>query len=526
MLSSARNAGGRNYYTDEAKPNMPIEYQNIDWPPAGWQTVQSWYALWDAWYSGDVARLATVYSTLLANPYSAALSMYARKAHKERMTTLHVPVAGDLSRTSATFLFSERPNVIVEGAGEITEAGQPKNPDADAVHERLQSIIEASYLWSKMTEAAEAASPMGGVWLKVDWDEALADFPILSIVQTDNAIPEYRHGFLVAATFWRALEDNGSTVLRLLERHEPGVIYYALYKGTTDKLGRQVDLSAHPATATLAPVQEGIDGELLCRYVPNMRPNRLTRRVQEGMSADCHYIGQSDYSGCETLFESMDEVYTKWMRDIRICGGRIMVPAEWLKVGAGGKREFDVDQEVFIALDTMPSLEGHSGITTAQFEIRSEQFASTANNLYRQIVTNAGYSPQTFGLDIQGQAESGTALSIREAKSFKTSAAKADFWKPILQDIFYLMERVDVEKLGGRYMPLPVTVEMQDGIKSGVQDIAPSLELLSRAGAASTYILVKSWHPDWSEDAVQAEVKRIQDEKGLGAFDPMQIGLD
>lgn len=203
-----------------------------------------------------------------------------------------------------------------------------------------------------------------------------------------------------------------------------------------------------------------------------------------------------------------------------------MVPAEWLKVGAGGKREFDVDQEVFIALDTMPSLEGHSGITTAQFEIRSEQFAATANNLYRQIVTNAGYSPQTFGLDIQGQAESGTALTIREAKSFKTSATKANFWKPILQDIFYLMERVDVEKLGGRYMPLPVTVEMQDGIKSGVQDIAPSLELLSRAGAASTYILVKSWHPDWSEDAVQAEVKRIQDEKGLGAFDPMQIGLD
>ncbi|NKR53031.1 hypothetical protein GS481_02445 [Rhodococcus hoagii] len=67
----------------------------------------------------------------------------------------------------------------------------------------------------------------------------IADNAWIDFVDADRAIPEFRWGRLVAVTFWSELTGgDGQEVWRHLERHEPGYIVHAVYKGTATSLGR------------------------------------------------------------------------------------------------------------------------------------------------------------------------------------------------------------------------------------------------------------------------------------------------
>jgi A118 family predicted phage portal protein len=425
-------------------------------------------------------------------------------------------------------LFSEHPKIRVPDAGELTDGQKPVNTDADAAQERLDEIIGGGGVYRRLLEAAELASALNGVYLKVDWNKDKADHPILSVVRGDNAIPEFWYGVLTAVTFWRDLDPEvivdmadkkrgGGEVFRLVERHEKGVIYTGLYRGNVNQLGYQIDLSARPETADIPPVvMTGLDG-LACRYVPNMLPNRAYDPMYDPPEAI--YLGSSDYSGAETMMESLDEVFSSLMRDIQIGQGRIIVPDSFLEpVTVDGKlnMRFDMDRKAYSPLSSPGSAGAglKDQLTVSQFAIRTEEHIRAATALVHQIVTNAGYSPQTFGLQVEGRAESGTALNVRERKSFLTTAKKAEYWKPVIEDICEIMLIIDREHLNGTVTPMRPVCEMQDSVRSDLSQVAPSVQALAMAEAASTETLVRMVHPDWENLQVAAEVQRIHDERG------------
>ena len=141
-----------------------------------------------------------------------------------------------------------------------------------------------------------------------------------------------------------------------------------------------------------------------------------------------------------------------------------------------------------------------------------------------RIVTSAGYSPQTFGLQVQGAAESGTALRVRETRTYQTTAAKAQYWRDALADLFEMLLQVDRLHLGGTVTPERPNVEMQDGIVQSAQELAQTVALMQQAQAASTDTRVRMMHPDWGEEQVSAEVQRINDEQGLTLPNPYELG--
>jgi len=472
------------------------------WPPAAHKTAYTDYALRAAWYGGDMEALANLYAAHLSNPFDRRSAFWAEQSRGERRTLLHIPMAGDIAAVSANLLFGEHPVITCEDA---------------AAQDRLDAIIEDSQAVNTLVEAADAASGMGGVFLKVNWDAELAPYPILSIAQADAALPEFRHGILTACTFWRVLQDDGQTVWRVLERHEDGSIETALYRGSPDSIGGRVALTERAETADIAPfVRTGIDG-LLCRYVPNMRPNRRRRGSD---------LGRADTDGCESLMDSLDEVYTSWLRDIRLGRGRVIVPEEFLQFDATtGTPFFDSNREAFVALSApIGSGEAAQQISVQQFAVRAAEHLATAQELVTRIVTAAGYSPQTFGLNIQGTAESGTALRMRESRSYQTTAAKAQYWRDPLADLFEILLQVDRLHLGGTVTPERPNVSMQDGVVQGAQELAQTVVLLQQAQAASVDTRVRMVHPDWSEEQVAAEVQRINDEQGLTLPNPYELG--
>jgi hypothetical protein len=490
---------------------MPLPQNDTIWPPNDWLRINDTYAEHAAWYASDLDKLAVIYSSRVYSPYADNFAISSDIGEEVRQL-VHVPAASDLSSTSAALLFSEHPKF------KIAEAHAKNAPsDAIAAQSALESMIDIG-VYQKFSEAADSAAGIGGIILKVNWDDSLSEYPILDIAQADNAIMEFKFGMLSACTLWNELENDGSTVLRRIERHEPGSIETGLYRGSINSLGTQISLDNHPSTKGMPDhVITGLKG-LACVYIPNMRPYRKHRDLS---------IGQSDYAGCETLMYSLDTVFTSLMRDIVNGLGRIAAPAEYFEYDETDKSmKFNLFKQAYLKLNAMEGSESSTkdNITLTQFDIRSQQHIDTSLALLRQIYVTPGYSPQTFGMDIQGSAESGTALTIRERKSLITAAKKGDYWRPALEYMGYAMQVIYQQKLKGKITPYPVQVEMQDSVQTDINQVAQSVELISRAAAASKMTLIQMLHPDWSAEQVQSEVDRIMDEQGLNVPDPATLG--
>lgn len=490
---------------------MPLPAQNEEWPPRTWREVFQKYAEWAAWYSGDPNRLATVHSGMVYTPTPRG-RFWAKELKEERETMLHVPIAGDIASVSADLLFSEPPVFTIPGA----TAKKASRDEIDA-QERLDEIVNKNDTFSVLLELGETAAAMSGAFVKVNWDRALYDFPILSVVQADAAIPVFQWGHLREVTFYQVIREeqrHGETyIFRHVEHHEPGSIQNRLYVGTRHTIGREIALEQDPHTELLEPdIATGID-DLLVRYVPNKRPNRLWRGSP---------LGQGDYGGVEGLMDALDETYTSWLRDIRLARARIIVPEVFLefdKDHGEGRHFFDIDKSVFAGLNMGPPGEEQK-ITLSQFDVRAREHRETSLELLDRIISSAGYSPQSFGLKIEGRAESGTALRARERKSLKTRQKKQVYMERALADILELVLRVDVELLGHRGVVFRPEVEFADSLPDDPTEAAESVRTLFMAESASVDTRVRLLHPDWDEDRVDEEVRRIQEEQGIMIASP------
>jgi A118 family predicted phage portal protein len=546
--------------------------------------IYSMMSMHSAWYTGDPTIIHQTYKHMIGQVGGATRASFWSKEINDGIVKLHVPVASDIAASSADMLFSEMPEVSIpeaeeelreakeamkaalkeqeaanapvppvpgeedttEAAGEDTEEaeaptdGPPAPPTAPAApmpapaepveeikliepngpgtkaQKRLEEIMEEAEIANRLLEAAESCSAIGGVYLVPTWDAEIADHPILAINQADNAIPEFKWGYLTAVSFYKVVFEDSEITYRLLERHEAGFIKNGLFKGSKNELGKQVPLSERPETEGL---QEEIPTgweKLMVKYVPNMKPNRRFR-------GSAH--GQSDFAGAEPLLDALDEVYSSWMRDIRLGRARIIVPEDFLdfEEDSEGKKSpyFDVDKAVYTAMSMDPLTSKDAGLTTVQFAIRVDEHRDTAYELLERIVTHAGYSPQTFGLKVEGQSESGTALNLRERKTYVTRGKKWKYWKNALEEVMEMMLHIDNHILKNGTPVLRPTCNLADSMNADINSLATALQALNNAQALSIDTKVRLLNPDWSEEQVIAEVDAIKEEFGIGqATDP------
>jgi len=472
---------------------------NALWPPHG--AMPADIHTWRAWYSGSPARLASD-----ASPPSAGRSRFPFFWRRERERSLkapkqappvHVPLAAEIAQTSADLLFGEMPDLVV----------------SDPAQQRLDELAAETGLANVLLEAAEVCAAIGGVFLRVSWDTEVSDAPFLTTVAADHAAPEFRYGRLRAVTFWRELDAKGKGVWRHLERYEPGVILHGLYVGDKTHVGTRCGLEEHEATAALEPVvslPEGVP-PLLVWYVPNIRP------LTDSLGSP---YGRADVAGAEDLLDALDEAYSSWARDVRLAKTRILVPhdaLETIRPERGSGRYFNADAEVFTELDGMSP--GEMSIVVHQPAIRAEEHEQTVLRLMESAVSRAGYSPQTFGLRIEGRADSGTALRLREGKTLQTIERKRRYWAPAVKDACAALLAVDRAVLGH-----PTVVETPvlawPEARETPQEQAQTLTLLRTAEAVSIETAVRRAQPDLDDEKLAAEVERIREDSGRAVSEP------
>lgn len=521
---------------------MPLPSPNQPWPPKPLADLLPVMATWAAWYAGDPDVLTAIYGG--SNPGTDLSGFYASEhggfkgavtrtirrwfwgepaRGPERRTKLHVPIASDLCQASADLLFADPPTLTVDGGNTKTA-------------ERLEDLA-GDGLYTQLAESAEIAAALGGVYLRVTWDESVEpDAPFLTSVHADAAWPEFRYGRLVGVTFWRIVARDDKRVWRHVERHEldydrVGVVLHGLYEGTQDNLGMAIPLTEIPATAGFAAyVDENsaistLTPDLAVAYVPNQRPHRKWRSHPLGSS-----LGRSDLDGVEGLMDALDETYTSWMRDLRLGKGRVFLAQSMLRdEGPGRGQSWDAEQEVYAPLNMLPSAAG-SGMPmlAQQFAIRVDEHRATSQDIIEQILRTTGYSAQTFGED-EGSRGAATATEVesREHRSLLTRDRKIRLWRSPTEEIISKLLAVDGAVFGG---PAPADVEVDvtfgDGVAESLGELAATVNLLNQAGAASTKTKVALVHPDWDDEQISAEVELIDSQSAVpdpGLFRP---GID
>lgn len=430
---------------------------------------------------------------------------------------IHVPVAADIAATSSDLLFSEEPRfTCFDESTEDNESAQQK---------RLDQLVEKNGIHSKLNEAAEDAACTGDVYLKLNWWKDEMDFPVLTVVHGDSAWPEFMLGQLRCIHFFSVLQADPKTgtVIRVYERYRKGEILMSVFAGTQYTLGRKLpetELNNLGFQETIRPPVE----DMLAVHVPNIKPNRMTRDGN---------MGRSDFDGERDMMDELDEVYSSWMRDIRLAKARTIVPAEYLRRKPADMfkegeytYEFDEDVETLVALDIDSDKSSGNPITLSQFAIRAEEHAKTCAELISRIVTSAGYAPQTFGLNIEGMAQSGTALHIRENKSYKTSGKKQGYWTKALREIMTAMVHLDAALYpnAGSDKNDEVKVHFTDPTATDISAMSSAVKMLHDAAAVSTETKVAMLHPDWTKKQIDEEIQRIKEEQGM-TMPPPDAGL-
>lgn len=483
------------------------------WPPRDLKPVMLQAAVHDAWWEGDANRLAAVYDGTVDGQKRnvagrvAAFFWGKKQPAREARTRIHVPVASDISEAASRLLFGEAP----------TWSAQDQR-----TQDRLDLIIGSEHANGMLLGAAEMQSALGGVYLRALIDKTAFDHATFTSHDVDQAVPEWRHGKLIAATFWTVTRHDGQHVYRHLERHEPGVILHGLYRGTKTNLGVRVQLIDDPVTEHLA-LEVGTDGqiptgidELTAVYVPNKTPNRRFRTT-----AGLADHGRSDFYAAEGLFDAIDETYSSWMRDVRVGKGRIIVPQMYLEgAGPGAGVDFDEDREIFQGLEMIGGSTEGNPFTVAQFKIRVEEHRATIQELTRSALRAAGLSPATFGDDAVPVNTTATEIKARKETSEGTRSIKLGHWRPRLTEFARALLDLDRVHFGGAAPAGEIDVLFAREAQAEPESLARTAQMLSAAGAASTETLVRTVNPGWDDELVGAEVDKIQTEQGRDVSDP------
>ena len=521
--------------------------EKLAWPPAVWSPIARSQNLWSAWYSGSADQLSYAYqglggNTLTASAFFGTSGEYPAMGQHfrgpaplatatldryfwgqitppaERRAKLHVPLAGDIASMSSDLLYSKRPRVEVDD--KLTQAW-------------LEDVLDDE-MHSTWLESAEIGAALGGRFMRIVWDQNIADQPWVDIVHPDAAVPTFQHGQLTSVIFWRVLEDSGDQVVRHLEQHDliGDVIQHGVYVGDQITLGQPDALSNYPQ---LAPVTAAVDpsgnivlpdlpkGADSVTYIPNMRPNRLWRWVPGAAP-----IGRSDFQGVEPLMDALDETYSSWMRDVRLAKSRLMVPTSYLESRGPGKPAIaDIDREVFVPLQMLAGTADKATIEANQFKIRFQEHASTAADLVQAAVQGAGYSPQTFGESAtSGGALTATEIEDRQRRTLLTRAKKTHYEKPGMASVLFGLMAIHASQFGARGLtPQIPNVVFPDAVLPSPQELAQTALTLSSAKAASLQTLVAMVHPDWDQEQVDREVLAIKDEEGFDVLSRARVAL-
>lgn len=516
---------------------MPIPANDSTWPPAPWDKAQKAWREHEVLWIGDAEQIAAFYGgskTVATHEHNGqpreggvvgwlSSRFWGQPVPEgEIRTREHVGWAGDLTSLSADLLFAEPPRILFD---EELKVG-------DAAQKRLDLIANGDEAHATMHEGAELTALHGASALTVRWDVDVADHAWVAPSGADLTIPEFRNGRLVALTLFTEYPDGG-TVWRHLERHERGRILHLLFKGDRQNIGKQRNLRDYPATEYLADIAKEVDAKAgpggANYFATNTKkltaawwlnaPAKAWRR-----DGDLAEAGRSDLTpAIRGLGDSLDEIYSSWLKDIRLSAARLLIPSSYLESDDEGGFAFDRGQELIRKINAPNLASGNlsESIEKVQFEIRSEQHEQSALAWWKRLLGAAGYGE--LDAETQGVQKTATESGFEQDSKQRTRDKKGLYARPALSSIYGACMAIDGQLFrgkGGAELDDPIVRFPEQSQMDPLKE-AQVISTLKAAGVMSVEIGVKAAHRDWEQKDVDEEVARI---RSAAPKDPTMLG--
>lgn len=472
----------------------------MQWPPEGHDVRLQQIATNRAWWSGEKLQDHSQ-AHFWTQPVTQKGTLWTPTGNIETGYRIHVPVSADLAQTASDFLFG--------GDLDITAP-----PVEDGLLD-LQPKIDAMRIWldDLLSDAAERASGMGEIYLRLNWEAEDGADKIVSItvIEPDIVIPKWKWGKLCQAGVWHDLPDVGGKQYKHVEVYTPGKIENQLWwaDAKSPDWHQAGSLEEHPATADLEPLPElpkGMKGRMALVGVMNRKPRK--KRIG----------GAADTEGSEDLLAAIDSTISSLQQDVDLAKARLIVDESFLQRSkdALGGLYFDSATRIFSPLNIGGS--GSKATTTnaiemVQFKIRVEEHLGTSREYIRRVVAAAGYAPESLVAEASTLPEAAAARRLREAASLRTTARKGRRWKPEIDDIVTSYLIVEAWVFDNRDIAPPdLDISLGQALSPDLTERLSFVAQGRTAGILSLKTSVEMLHPDWDEDRVMEEVDLLASE--------------
>lgn len=358
------------------------------------------------WYEGNAQKLEYFYKSNYGPNIIHQYKFW--QMVNTQIPRLHYPLASTISETMGNLLFNDRPEITIDSGSKTRNK---------KYQSRLDEICELNELQTILQEGARLQSYSGGVGLKLNFDAAIADAPLITTYAKEDYRVERKFGQIVHIDFYDYYEKN----YKLVSRYGRGYIHYKLFEGKNE-----VSLKTLEATANLKDLaffdKEGLIINVLFGAV-------IGNKTKDG---------ESDYADLHDTFHAIDEVYSTFLTYIRRTKPNVFITEDIAKKDQNGEalplNEFD---NIITILDEAPMGENgrrDSKIERSIEEVKIQGYKDSMDKLRDTVLEKIGISPATIGIDNAGGNASGEALRLRERASIKTRSQKLELWRESLRE--------------------------------------------------------------------------------------------
>lgn len=397
------------------------------------------------------------------------------------------------------------------------------------VKEIIEEIRKENKFYKLMANSISNESWGGGIAWKINIDKDFSKLPIIDLADARSIELITKYGREQAIEFkqWHEKGEKGKDkylALEIYSTNENGdaTITNELYKLVNDKRIK-VPLTEIEETADLEEkiTFTGLKG-MLAFYKPNRLPN------SEFVGSP---YGESDYAGCYSLFDSLDEVYSTMMDDVRKGRTIRFIPDTLLPRNNHGEvlkfNDFQLNYMKTKGTDAA-DFGGENKIETSTPTSKTLDYIEQWKNLLITVLNNVGLSPLTIGVTgLESMNTSDSSQREREKTSLRTRKTKVSLWSEFLElvivqvlkvySLYYTEEQINgLEKIDVDESNLNIKVEFGEYI------IKPFEERLSTygdaliKGAISIEEMVEQVYQDTkTEEQKKQEIDRIKMEKGM-----------
>lgn len=510
------------------------------------------------WSMGNAGALCWFYRTGNAYvgkyEYNKHNYFWAKCPPKRRM--VHCGIPGLISTRMADILFKNgvKVNSVVYKDTEGESLKEDKDAEKKADEFISATLLPALKLQDNLQQAAVVESWGGHCFLRLSHDVSTSAYPILETFDVTKGEVIKTRGITKAIVFKTWYEHNGKTY-RLDEIYSTtddgdACITYKLY-GFDGNKEKECGLLAIPQTREMfflngqgnengiqldeeqRFVYKGLKG-MLAFEKPNKTPS------QEFPTSN---YGASDYEGAVDYFDSLDEITSGNVREIRTNETKRYVPESLLNIDEDGQ-PLGVDEfcDSYVIVKGDIDQNATNKIEVAQVADKTESFLSKWKTILSMICNKAKISPYSLGITwLEAVGPAADSLQERNKVTLDMRTGKLALWTPVLTELLlrslqlctWMQDNVDgvldkhkadgVPELDFTNGNATLQLDFGEYIQEGVTQRINTWASAKSSRVASTDECVRQIHPDWTTKQVNDEVNLIRFEDGMSLDNPANL---